>query len=506
VSDRERDLASELDWESRERGGEAPPAFDAAPASAARRPLGRAGAGRGAPRPRGRPAGSQTSGPSDLLDRYIQSLGAPTVLTREEAYALARAMESARAEFLAEVYALPATASKILERWQERRRRGHVTGALSAGYRDGTGRDRSAEVDRALARIRPLAARLEKLALGGGREAAAERARLEARIARGLARADLAFEVVVPIFRDLERLRAAPRGGSAARERRRLGLGSPRARGRLLRAGRALDRLDAAKQTFVRHNLRLVIKQAKRFRGLGVPYLDLIQEGSLGLIRAVEKFDHRRGFAFSTYAVWWIDQALVRAIQNSSRTVRLPSHIYELQIRHRNVAEALRRRLGRAPLPEELALELGLSLEALDLLLATEQAVASTQAELAGTEELTLEDVLSDEGADPPIEAIDRAEVGQRLERAVATLGEREREILELRFGLQGSDPITLQEIGKRMGLSRERVRQIESRALGRLREQPAVRGLRASLGLPSPAREAEPDPDPADPRAASLP
>jgi len=485
---------TDLDWEILDRGGEAPPELEAGPAQAGSRSERGAAARRGQSHRRGSRGGSQTPGGGDLLDRFIQSLGAPTVLSREQTYELARAMESAREDFLSEVYALPATALKLLERWRERRRRGHVTGALSAGYRDGSGLDRSGEVDRALAKLEPLAARFEKLALRRSREAARERAGLESRIAAALARAGIAFELVVQLFRELEALRGAR---SATEARRRLGLTSPQARARLARAGRALERLDATKQTFVRHNLRLVIKQAKRFRGLGVPYLDLIQEGSLGLIRAVEKFDYRRGFAFSTYAVWWIDQALVRAIQNSSRTVRLPSHIYELQIRHRNVAEALRRRLGRAPLPEELAQELGLGLEALDLLLATEQPTLSAQAELAGTQQLTLEDVLSDDESDAPIESIDRAEVGERLERAVATLGEREREILELRFGLHGTDPITLQEIGDRMGLSRERVRQLEARALGRLRGQRALRGLSASLDLPALAPEREPDGEP---------
>jgi RNA polymerase primary sigma factor len=480
---------SDLDREILDQGGELEPALEVDPGPARGPRSARGGAARG-----GRRAAVDAAPSSDLLDRYIRSLGAPAILTREESYALARSMESAREEFLAELYALPASAALLVERWRERRDAGRVTGALSAGYRDGLGRDRSGEVDRAFAVIEPLVARFGALVGRSSRGAARERSRIEKELRTAFGRANLAFEAVLSVYRELERLCAAGRSGLATR--RRLGLASPQARARLARAARALERLDAAKQTFARHNLRLVIRQAKRYRGLGVDYLDLIQEGSLGLIRAVEKFDPRRGFAFSTYAVWWIDQALVRAIQNTSRTVRLPSHIYELQIRRRHAAEALRLRLGRAPTREELALELGLELDALDRLAATEQPVASIHSELPGARELTLEDVLAGEDSDAPLEPIDQARMSEGLEHCVSSLDERERKILELRFGLRGAEPLTLQEIGDRLDLSRERVRQIESRALSQLRRRGKLRDLAASLDLRLPASKEEADPE----------
>jgi RNA polymerase primary sigma factor len=253
----------------------------------------------------------------------------------------------------------------------------------------------------------------------------------------------------------------------------------------LVRAREALARHDAAKQRFVRHNLRLVVKVAKRYRNLGVAFPDLIQEGNLGLIRAVEKFDHRRGFMFSTYAIWWIHQAMIRAIQNHSRTVRVPSHMYDLQLRYKRADEELRRRLGRAPQARELAAELGLESDALAHLASTMMPIASLSAPLAGTDALSLEDSLEDEAAQDPVEHVDRGEVRGELSRLLLVLSPRERRIIDWRFGLSDEDPQTLEDIGKRLNLSRERVRQITGRALEKLRAQPESRALLASLDLP---------------------
>ena len=394
-------------------------------------------------------------GSSDALSHYLRAITDIPVLGRDETYALAEIMEREREAFLDAAFAIPATATALLERWRERQRAGRVTGILSAHHRDKGGGDWGRRIDAAL----------------------------DARIAAQLRRADLAFEVVLGIFRELDRADATARGrGSVARRR---GRPSATVRDAFARARAALERHDAAKQRFVRHNLRLVVKVAKRYRNLGVSFPDLIQEGNLGLIRAVEKFDHRRGFMFSTYAIWWIHQAMIRAIQNQSRTVRVPSHMYDLQLRYRRADEELRRRLGRIPRAGELAAELGLDAEAFAHLTSTMAPIASIHAPLADTDSLSLEDALEDEAAPDPIAEVDRVEVRGELARLLVVLNPRERRILDWRFGLSGDEPQTLEDIGKRLNLSRERVRQLTGRALEKLREQPESQRLLASLDRP---------------------
>jgi RNA polymerase primary sigma factor len=428
------------------------------------------------------------------LDRYLSSLGAPRVLSREETYELARTLEKEREAFLTEIYAIPGTAVKLVDRWTARRRSGHVTALLSARYRDASGKDRGPEIDRALARLERLLAQRERLVDSVGRNADRQRTELEERIARASRAAGIAFEVMQEVYKELQALRGAPRSRATREARRRLGLHEPAHRARLERARRALERMDRVKQTFVVHNLRLVMKQAKRFRRMGVPYLDLVQDGNLGLIRAVEKFDYRLGYKFSTYAVWWIDQALVRAVQNASRTVRVPTHVYDLQVRMAGVRERLRTQLARAPSPQELAEAMGVTAEQVEWAARSMQTIVSTQATLPGTEEFSLEDALADEEAADPIQAIQESELGLRLGRRLAALDPREAEIIDARYGLSGGTPLTLQEIGDRVGLSRERIRQIEARALARLREGAEADGLEAALDRPSELPEAAPE------------
>jgi RNA polymerase sigma factor (sigma-70 family) len=439
-----------------------------------------------------RAARAESGEGGDTLHHYIRSIAAIPVLSKEETYDLARTMEAETLAFRGALVAMPATAREVLARWHERRRTGHVTAALSAGFRDGSGRDYGREIDESLTKLDELVTERDAVALARSGRADRRRTQVEAEITAVLGSAGIAFELLVSIFKQFRALCGAPRGSASALERRRLGLGVPSARSHMARAESALAKLDETKQIFTTHNLKLVVKNAKRYRNMGVPYIDLIQEGNLGLIRAVEKFDYRRGFKFSTYAVWWIEQALIRAIQNSSRTVRVPSHIYELQLRYRRAHLELRQRLGRVPRRAEMAEVLEIDVEAVDRIVTSMKPIVSTQATLPGTDEFTLEDAIADDQAVDPTESIDHFQVRRALGVLLANLEPRESEILEWRFGLGGGDPLTLAEIGERIGLSRERVRQIEARALRRLRQEEQVNRLVAMLDLPVPERDGD--------------
>ncbi|MCH2169213.1 sigma-70 family RNA polymerase sigma factor [Myxococcota bacterium] len=418
---------------------------------------------------------SEGSDSSDGLNNYIRSVGNVPLLSKEETYALAKTIEEQDLAFRASVYAIPGTAKEFLSIWRARNEAGHVSAALSAGYRDGTGKDWGSQIDRRMKKLRALVEERES----SQTETATEKC--DAAIAKHLMGSNLSIDVVRSIHRKFKKLVGMPRSRPIAAQKREMGLNKPSARASLARADRALEIQDQAKQTFVSHNLRLVVKLAMQYRKMGVPFMDLIQEGNLGLIRAVEKFDYRRGFMFSTYAVWWIRQAIMRVIQNQSRTVRAPSHIWERQVRFRRMEETLRRKTGRDPNREELAEVMELSVEEIDRLVGTMAPIKSTHAPIPGTEALTLDDALADPVATDPVEEIDAHEVRREIGSMLSVLNPRERRIVELRFGLKGS-MATLAEIGDEIGISRERVRQLEGRALLRLREQPAASGLLRSL------------------------
>ncbi len=413
--------------------------------------------------------GSRDASSSDVLAAYLRSIGDIPVLSKEETFELSRIMEAEEGRFRRALGELPGTSLAVLERWTALRGAGRVTASHSSHNRDGSGRDWGREVD---TRLR----RLERLLL--------ERPLRRAELAAALNRAQISFEVLREIYADLKGAVEQARGRNTA-ALRRLGLASRAARGRLHDAAEALLRHDEAKRTFVHHNLRLVVKCARRYRNMGVAFMDLIQEGNLGLIRAVEKFDHRRGFMFSTYAVWWINQSLIRVIQNQSRTVRVPSHICELQVRWRNVERDLSRRLGRDPEPAEMARALGLAHEEVDRVAATMSPIRSLHAPLQGLDDVSFEEALPDDEAPDPVEEVDREEMSGAVHGLLSSLSDRERQILAWRFGLQGDESgITLGEIGERLGISRERVRQIEGAALARLRHTSEAQGLRFSIGL----------------------
>jgi RNA polymerase sigma factor (sigma-70 family) len=237
------------------------------------------------------------------------------------------------------------------------------------------------------------------------------------------------------------------------------------------------DRLEAlvelganAQATFIQANLRLVVSLAKRYQSSGVPILDLIQEGNLGLMHAVEKFDWRKGFKFSTYATWWIRQAITRGMANTARTIRLPIHATEQLVKLRRAAANLESRLERPATPAELAEVMGTSADAVAMVLRHAMDPISLDSPLSAGGETTIADVLADQVADNPLEAVTAAMLPAEVAKLLSTLNSRDREVIAMRYGIGTGDPLTLDEIARHLGVSRERVRQMEARAMTLLR------------------------------------
>jgi RNA polymerase primary sigma factor len=233
---------------------------------------------------------------------------------------------------------------------------------------------------------------------------------------------------------------------------------------------RSVHNADEAKAEFIRSNLRLVISIAKRYTGRGLDLLDLVQEGNLGLIRAVEKFDWRKGFKFSTYATWWIRQAITRGLGNQGRTIRLPVHMVDVVRTVQETALTLTEKYRRRPTMEEISRVSGLDLERVELALTAPGDTISLERPVGMDGDAELGDFVEDGDALDPFEVAAEASARRHLEAAMGLLDEQERQVIMLRYGLDGEQPRTLSDVGKEFDLTRERIRQIEGRALAKLR------------------------------------
>ena len=415
------------------------------------------------------------------LESYFQEIGGTRTLKREEEVVLAKDLEAATAQLRDALYAIPSSAKHVVARWDALRALSHTGAKLSESVGDEETGEIAARVEQAVKKLRAHLTEREKVwqRVEDGYPKTLER--IDARVSKEMHSAQLSLAVLVEL-RD-RALDLALQIKGARRKTRKLAeledLAGVR-KERMIHLANAVEdahyQMTTVKNRFIEHNLKLVVAIAKDYRNLGLSFPDLIQEGNLGLIRAVEKFDHRRGFKFSTYAVWWIRQALVRAIQNHSRTIRLPSHVHDRLQRSQRVRAELTGKLGREPTPAELAPALGTDTDSLEALDRLSREAISLESNVAGTEK-RLEDFVADPGSDPPDGGIDDDRMRSGVGTLIGSLTPREQLILRLRYGLGGEEEHTLEQIGQSLGLSRERVRQLEARALKKLREtQPAQR------------------------------
>ena len=427
----------------------------------------------------------------DLVRVYLRHIGRRKLLKAAEEQAIGRRMEVARADLLRTLGELPCARKTLLDLAEQVRAGGAPAAELILLPDGGELTPKSVKpVLKAFKEIAAIQADIETLcaATRDRRSTAASRQRLRGRIVEAAERAgarlaelpirpslvdDLVAELrrTEELFDAIEREKT-PTERTRMRKELQSKVGLPvKVFGQLVRRVREKQEvLLEAKRELLESNLRLVVSVAKRYAGRGLSLLDLIQEGNIGLMKAVDRFQYRRGFKFSTYATWWVRQAITRAVADYGRTIRLPVHVIESLNRLNKERRALAIELGRNPKPQELAERLQVPVGKVQLLLEAARQPTSLESPIGEGEETALGDLLPNPSVKTPEETAMAGELASEVERAMAPLTDREKEVLRLRYGLGTQREHTLEEVGRRLSITRERVRQIEKRAVAKMR------------------------------------